>query len=111
MTAQRWVPTTLGLDQFGGVVGEPEPVQGVAVEGEDDDRPSRHAPHLVQAGFHVGPLVDGQRGHGRVEGLVVEGEVLGHAVKGGNGVGRSLRPHRGRRLEGHHVPVGGLVRS
>jgi len=75
----------LGLHELRGVVGQPETVEGVPVEGQHDDGTSRHAPQIPQAGPHVRPLVDGECGHGGVEGLVVEGQVFGHAVQGRDG--------------------------
>jgi len=62
----------LGVDEFGGVVGEPEAVEGVAVEGHDDDGAAGDAPEFGDATAPVGPLVDGQDGHGGVDGLIVE---------------------------------------
>jgi hypothetical protein len=107
--ADRGIAAPLGGDQLGHVPRQPEPVQRVAVERQDHDRPAADPPQLAQAPVGVGPLVDGDQGHGRVEAVVGEGQVLRHCVHGRGQVRGPLGAHRGRRLDRGDLPVGRLV--
>jgi hypothetical protein len=74
------VAAAFGVEHLGGVLLEPEPSKLCGVAGEDRDGAACDPTYLGEAGFQVGPLVDAERGHGRVEGLVREGELLGCGV-------------------------------
>jgi hypothetical protein len=63
----RRVPVALGVDELGDVVHQPEPIQRIRVEGEDDDRAAGHAAQLAPARGDVPPLVDGHHGHGGID--------------------------------------------
>ena len=73
---------------------------------EDHDRPARDASQLAQAALQIGPLVDRDRRHAGVEAVVVERQRLGDADDRGR---RSLRAHRGGRLDRDDVAISGLV--
>lgn len=76
--------SAFGCEELGGVVREPEAVQRIPVEGQHHDRSAGDAPQLAQALLRVRPLMDGERGHRRVDGVVVEGKILGDGIDGGD---------------------------
>jgi hypothetical protein len=63
----RRVPVALGVDELGDVVHQPESIQPIRAEGEDDDRAAGHAAQLAPARGDVPPLVDGHHGHGGID--------------------------------------------
>ena len=107
----RGEPAALDRDDLRHVVGQPEAGERVAVEGQDDDRAAADAAQLAQPGVQIRPLVDRDRGHRRVEAVVVEREPLGRRVDRGGQVPRALCAHRGRGLDRGDVAVRGLVRA
>jgi hypothetical protein len=106
---EGWIAARLGREDLGNVVGKPEPPDRGGIAAQDHDRPARNAPHLAQPAVHVGPLVDREGAHARVERLVREGEGFRHAVDGRGQVGRALRAHGGGRLQRGDLPLGRFV--
>ena len=82
------------LEQPGHVVGQPEAVERLTVEGQDDYGTARHAAQFAEALRRIGPLMDGDHGHGGVDRVVVEGQRLGHGVDRGSQMDGTLRSHR-----------------
>ena len=107
----RRVTAALGVDQLGDVVGEPEPVECIAVERQDHHRTARHVTKLAETAHVVGPLMHGDDRHRGVEGRIVERQRLGGSIDRRCAMLRPLRSHRGRRLNGQHMTVLGLVRT
>jgi hypothetical protein len=99
------------LDQLGRVVGQPQAVEGLTVECEDHHGTARHPAQLAESLGSVRPLMDGQRGHGRVKGPLIEPEIFGRGVVRGGEVPWTLGPHRRRGLDGDDVAVLRLARA
>jgi hypothetical protein len=82
---------TFGRCQFGYRAGQPKRIELIGVEGHDDHRSAVDPAEFPEASIRVGPLVHGDRCHGRVEAIIDERKVLGD------------RRHHGRR-RGHRRP-------
>lgn len=65
--------------------------QGIEREGQNHHRPARHPAQLGQADLPRIPVVDRDAGHGRVDGIVVEGQRLGTGSDRALQVGRCAR--------------------
>jgi hypothetical protein len=100
---------TLGGDDLGHVLVQPEVEQRLGIEGEDRHRAATDPTQLAQAGVDVTPLVDGDHRHRGVEAVVVERQALGRRVERGSKMKGSLCSHRRGRLDGHHVAIERLV--
>src|SRR6185437_7355700 len=64
---QRRVAALLRGHELGHVLGEPEPLECVAVESQQHHRPPAHPPQLAEAGTGVTPLVERDGRHRRAE--------------------------------------------
>src|SRR4051812_26282578 len=78
---------------------------------EKDDLTGRNALHLPESVFEVCPVVDGQRGHRRVECSVGEGQGLGDGTYRRRSTLGALAQHRDRRVDGKDFAVLRLVAS
>ena len=76
----RRVALPLGGDQLGHVVGQPEQIEGIAVEGQHDHRAPAYPAQFPQPLVGVGPLVHGDHGHRGVEAGIGERQVLGGGI-------------------------------
>lgn len=79
------------------------------IEGQQDDRPTRHPAHLRQTRRLVGPVMDRVHRHGGVEGIIRERQRLGASLHHGRRRKRALADHPDGRLDGGNGPSGGLV--
>ena len=105
---QRRRSADLELGDLRDVLEEPHPVVHVRVEGEHDPAP-RDAAKLGEPGRTVGPVVDGEHRHHRVERPRRDRERLGDGPDYGSRCRRPLRQHHPRRLDGDCLPVRRLI--
>ena len=81
----------------------------IAVEGEHDHRTMGDTAQLAEPGLRVGPMVDGQHGQGRVEGIVAEGKPGCHGTDRRCSATRPLGDHGHGRFDSDHLPVAWLI--
>ena len=111
MCSTAGIARGLGVDDLGGVLAEPEPVERLRVAAEHEHRAARHSPHLGEPAVDVAPLMHGEGGERGVEGVVVERQLLRRRVDGAGQSGFALGAHGRRGLHRGDVAVARLVRS
>lgn len=90
----------VGVGVFGEVVADKPEVAGDALVPGEDDGATGDATDLGEAGFEVGPVVDGEGAERGVDGVVGERDAVGGGDGGGGEAGRALRDHDHRGFDG-----------
>ena len=105
----REIAFFFGGDDIWKIIDVPEAVECIGVECQDQYPAAGDAFHLQQSFLGVGPMMSGDHGHGRVDGLVVEWKRLRCTNDGWCEMRGTLGPHGDGGLDSEHVPVSGLI--